>query len=106
MTVKEQWPPDTAERVAVVAGLKEGAREEAMQLIAAGPPFDPAAHGFERHAVYLSASEVVFLFEGASAGRRLAGLVDDMETSAFFGAWAPLLEGTPRLAHEFYFWKA
>ena len=106
MTVEERWPPDTAERVVVVASLKEGAREDALRLIAAGPPFEPAVHGFERHAVFVSASEVVFLFEGAAVGRRLAELVDDMVTSAFFNGWAPLLAGTPQLAHEFYFWKA
>jgi hypothetical protein len=106
MTATEQWPPDTAERVVVVARLKEGARDQAAELIAAGPPFEPEALGFERHAVYLSAREIVFLFEGPSAAHRLASMVDDMVTSASFSAWAPILEGTPTLAHEFYFWRA
>lgn len=105
MTQDEQWPAETAERVAVVARLKEGSRDQAAGLISAGPPFDPDALGFERHTVYLSATEVFFLFEGAEAGRRLANVVDDMVTSASFSAWAPLLEGTPRLAHEVYFWQ-
>jgi hypothetical protein len=90
----------------VVARLKEGARDKVTELIAAGPPFDPATLGFERHAVYLSAEEVVFLFEGQSVGRRLAEVVDDMVASASFSAWAPFLEGTPRIAHEHYFWEA
>jgi hypothetical protein len=106
MTVNEQWPPEAAERVVVVARLKEGARDRAAELVAGGPPFDPEALGFERHAVYLSAGEAVFLFEGSSAARRLADVLDDMVTSAAFSAWAPLLEGTPRLGHEFYFWTA
>jgi hypothetical protein len=106
MTTTEQWPPDTAARIVVVARLKEGSHDQAAELIAAGPPFDPEALGFERHAVYLSAREVVFFFEGPSAARQLANMVDDMVTSASFSAWARILDGTPTLAHEFYFWQA
>jgi hypothetical protein len=106
MTTTDQWPPDTAARVVVVARLKEGARDQAAELIAAGPPFELETLGFERHAVYLSAQEVIFFFEGTSAARRLANMVDDMVTAASFSAWARILEGTPTLAHEFYFWQA
>jgi hypothetical protein len=105
MTQDEQWPAETAERVGVIARLKEGSHDQAAELITAGPPFDPEALGFDRVAVYLSATEVVFHFEGSDAARRLAEVVDDMVTSASFSAWAPLLEGTPRIAHEFYFWQ-
>ena len=110
MTVSDQWPaqwpPQTADRVVVVARLREGARDQATELLAVGPPFEPGALGFERHAVYLSSEEVIFLFEGPSAARRLADTIDDMVTSASFSAWARLLDGTPRIAHEHYFWKA
>jgi hypothetical protein len=90
----------------VVARLKRGARDQARELIAAGPPFEPAALGFERHAVYLSSEEVIFEFEGPSAARRVAEMIDDMVTSASFSAWVPLLDGTPRIAHEHYFWTS
>jgi hypothetical protein len=40
----------------------------------------------ERHAVYLSSEEVVFHFEGRSAARQLADMIDDMVTSASFSA--------------------
>jgi hypothetical protein len=110
MTASDQWPPnwppEKANRVVVVARLQPGAQDQAAQLIATGPPFEPGALGFERHAVYLSTEEVVFLFEGPSAARRLADMIDDMVTSASFSAWARLLKGTPRIAHEHYFWKA
>jgi hypothetical protein len=105
MTQDEPQSAETADRVVVIARLKEGSRDQAAELISAGPPFDPDALGFERHSVYLSSTEVVFLFEGSAAARRLADVIDDMVTSASFSAWAPLLEGTPRLAHEFYFWQ-
>jgi len=100
---------DTEERssqVAVVARLREGTEERARALIAQGPPFDPREMGFASLAVYLSPGEVIFHFEGKGAAQKLADLIDDMVISSSFGAWAPLLEGTPRLAHESYFWKA
>jgi hypothetical protein len=102
----KHWPPETADRVVVVAQLKHGARDKAQELIRVGPPFEPRELGFERHGVYLSSDEVVFLFEGPSAGRRLANMIDGMVTSASFSAWAPLLKGTPRIAHEHFFWTA
>ena len=109
MTASEQWPPqwppEQANRVVVVARLRRGVRDQAMKLIADGPPFEPGTLGFERHAVYLSSEEVVFLFEGPSAARRLAATIDDMVSSASFSAWAGLLKGTPRIAHEQYFWE-
>ena len=101
-----QWPSQSADRVVLVAPLRSGARDQATELIAAGPPFEPGALGFERHAVYLSSEEVVFLFEGRSAARQLADMIDEMVTSASFTAWTRLLKGTPRIAHEHYYWQA
>ena len=100
------WPPENANRVVVIAQLKHGARDQAADLIAAGPPFEPSGLGFERHGVYLSSEEVVFVFEGPSAARHLADMINTMVTSASFSAWAPLIKGTPRIAHEHYFWKS
>jgi hypothetical protein len=100
---------DTEERssqAAVVARLREGTEERARELVAQGPPFDPREMGFDRLAVYLSPGEVVFHFEGEGAAQKLADVIDDMVVSASFSGWAPLLEGTPRLAHESYFWEA
>jgi hypothetical protein len=97
---------ERSRQVAVVARLKEGTEARARELVAQGPPFDPREMGFDRLAVYLSPGEVVFHFEGDGAAQKLAGVIDDMVVSASFSAWAPLLEGTPRLAHESYFWEA
>ena len=94
-----------SERVAVVAQLKKGSAEGARELIEVGPPFDPQTMGFDRHSVYLSQNDVVFVFEGENAARKLASVVDNMVVSASFSSWAPLLEGTPQLAHELYHWS-
>jgi hypothetical protein len=99
------WPPENANRVVVIAELRHGAQDQAAELIAVGPPFEPGGLGFERHGVYLSSEEVVFVFEGPSAARHLADMINEMVTSASFSAWAPLIKGTPRIAHEHYFWE-
>jgi hypothetical protein len=97
---------ERSNQVAVVARLREGTEAQARELVAQGPPFDPRDLGFDRLAVYLSPREVIFHFEGRGAAQKLADVIDDMVVSASFGAWASLLEGTPRLAHESYFWEA
>jgi hypothetical protein len=51
-------------RIALLARLKPGAQEQASGLLEQGPPFDPAERGLARHVVYLSAGEIVFVFEG------------------------------------------
>jgi hypothetical protein len=93
------------ECVVVVAPLRRGASARARELIERGPPFDPATVDLRRHAVYLSAREVVFVFEGPAAERHVASLVDDMAISASFAAWGPILAGTPRLARQAYAWE-
>lgn len=57
------------ERVAIVVRLKEGSGPRATELIEAGPPFDLAETGVLHHTVYLSAGEVVFVFETRSNRR-------------------------------------
>jgi hypothetical protein len=97
---------ERSSQAAVVARLRVGSEARARELVAEGPPFDPREMGFDRLAVYLSPGEVIFHFEGEGAAQKLADVIDDMVVSASFSAWAPLLEGTPRLAHESYFWEA
>ena len=49
-----------------VVPFKAGAHEQAAELLDAGPPFEPGEAGFDRHAVYLTDAEVVFV-EGMDA---------------------------------------
>ena len=92
-------------RLMIVARLQEGAHEEAEELIANGPPFDPGELGFHRHAAYLTANEIVFLFEAPEVEWIVNDLVDDPRLSAAFDPWRKLVEGTPRLAHERFYWS-
>lgn len=92
-------------RLMIVARLREGAHEEAEALIAKGPPFDPEALGFRRHAAYLTAGEVVFFFEAAEVEWIVNEIVDDPVISEAFGPWRTLIDGAPRLAHERFYWS-
>jgi hypothetical protein len=97
------------EQIAIVARLKSGAEPRAAELIAQGPPFDPAESGFVRHTVYLSADEVVFIFEGKEVEWALDRLVDEpfhWPMGDALDEWRPLLEGNPRIARSVYSWSA
>lgn len=97
------------ERLALIALLKPGTEVQAEELIAMGPPFDLTQSGFVRHCVFLSASEVVFVFEA----HEVEWLVDDLLAGQFLHhvlaemleAWRPLVEGEPRIAREKFFWE-
>jgi hypothetical protein len=90
-------------RAVVVLPLREGVSEQAGQLLRGGPPFDPDAVGLERHHVFLTDREAVFVFEADSqdAAEKLIG--DESFWSAA-SAWKELVAGPPRLAEDVYSW--
>jgi hypothetical protein len=92
------------DRVVVVVPLREGALERARELVAAGPPFDPAEKGLVRHEVFFTDTDAVFLFEGPSAAKAVRRLARDPATWRAAGEWRRLLAGTPRLARSAYTW--
>jgi hypothetical protein len=97
------------ERVAIVVRLKEGSGPRAAELIAGGPPFDLAETGIVRHSVYLSASEVVFVFEGHQVEWMVDALIDDPFRPNLQGAleqWRAIVDGTPRIARERFGWES
>jgi hypothetical protein len=94
------------ERVAVVARLRPGSRERALEIIAEGAPYDLGAAGFQRHSVFLAEEAVLFVFEGSGIEGLVRALVDDPTRSAAFSMWGPLLDGTPALAREEFHWEA
>lgn len=96
------------DHLAIIARLKNGTEERAAELIAAGPPFDPEQSGFDRHTVFLSATEVVFVFEGPEVDAHVDDLIENplrWMVSDAFEEWRPLMEGHPRIARERYFWE-
>jgi hypothetical protein len=97
---------DMSERVAVIAKLLPGSRDRATQILAEGAPFGLELAGFRRHSVFLAAEAVIFIFEGPQIEGLVRELVDDPTRSAAFSVWGPLLDGTPALAQEEFYWEA
>jgi hypothetical protein len=93
------------ERVMIVARLKAEKYKEAEALLDSGPPFDPEQLGFARHGAYLTATEVVFLFEAPQVEWIVESFVNDPVASTALGPWRALVEGPPRIAHERFFWE-
>jgi hypothetical protein len=95
-------------RVAIIARLKDGREPEAAKLLAEGPPFDAEERGLDSHAVYLSAGEVVFVFEGPDVDVVVGDMVDspfEPTVKAALGTWRPLIEGQPRIGRLAYQWS-
>jgi hypothetical protein len=94
------------ERVAIVAQLAQDSHEQARRILEGGAQYDLAETGLERHSVFLAEQTVVFVFEGRAVGGAIRDLLNDPAMSGLFSAWGPLLEGTPTLAHEEFYWEA
>jgi hypothetical protein len=92
------------ERVALIVPLKKDRIEQASALIAAGPPFDPETKGLERHEVFLTETDAVFLFEGPNAADVVQKLARDPSAWRAAMQWRPILNGAPRLARSAYNW--
>lgn len=89
----------------MVARLREGAAPRAAELVRSGPPFDPGERGFDRHAVYVAADHVVFVFESDAADAALSDLIAERVRSEAFAEWAALLESPPEIAVGGYYWR-
>jgi hypothetical protein len=103
-TLSETIEEDVMNRLMIVARLQEGKYEEAEALLRAGPPFDPDELGLHRHAAYLTASEVVFVFEAPEVEWIVSDVVDDPVLSSALEPWRHLVDGPPRIAHERFYW--
>lgn len=95
------------ERLALIAPLKPGTEAAAAELIASAPPFDLEHSGFDRHSVYLSAGEVVFVFEGHEVEWSIDALLDDPFNWMLADAlerWNDVVAEPPRIARERFSW--
>lgn len=92
-------------RLVVVVPLKEGARARASELLDAGPPFELDESVFDRHEVFLTEHEVVFVFEAAGEVATLELPADDPELWRVAAAWRECLAGRPRKAEVAFSWE-
>ncbi|HEY7561057.1 MAG TPA: hypothetical protein VH650_02675 [Gaiellaceae bacterium] len=95
------------DRYILVARLKPDGRQRALALLA-----EHSALGMEeleiyldRHTIFLSETEVIFLFEGEGAPEAVRALFNDPVRSTLIGRWLPLFDGPLHQALEAYFWQ-
>jgi hypothetical protein len=91
-------------RVAVVVPLREGARVTARVLIEQGPPVDLEGTGLDRHEVFLTEREAIFLFEGVEPRAAVERLIGDAAVWRAAVAWRDVLGDKPRIADDVYAW--
>ncbi len=89
----------------VVVPLKEGARSRARELLEEGPPFDLEQTRFERHRVFLTESEVVFVFEAEGETATLELHAEDPALWEAAAAWRECMAGRPRRADAVFAWE-
>ncbi len=93
-------------RTVVVLPIHEHAHAAVREILDAGPPFDPAQlPGLERHEVFLTLGEVVFLFDSSFGAHAIEPLLTDPELWKTAAAWHEHLAGPPRIADEVYAWR-
>jgi hypothetical protein len=91
--------------VVVVVPIEHGTAEAARRLIEEGPPFDLDRIGLERHHVFVSEREVIFLFEAESAAAAVDSLARSPGALKAAARWRGILAGRPRLATEQFAWR-
>ena len=94
------------DRLVLIARLKEEAQERARELAKAERDVEPGENGFLRTAVFIAATEVVFLFEGPDADQIVHELLNDPVRSTAISPWIPLFDGPLHWAQEIYSWPA
>jgi hypothetical protein len=100
-----QLGADARRRTAFILPFKKGAKEQAQVLLASGPPFDPAETALDRHEVFLTVNEAVFVFESKLGVAALEPLLADPALWTSAAGWGDLLAGPPRIADEVYSWE-
>jgi hypothetical protein len=92
-------------RLVLVAPLQPGAKERARALLAAGPPYDLEHTRFDRHHVFLSDREAVFVFEAPGAAATLEVPAEDPVLWNAAAAWSECLAERPRVAAPAFAWE-
>jgi hypothetical protein len=95
------------DRFALVARLKPGARDRAEAFLAEHSALGTGEleKAFERHSIFLSETEAIFLFEGDGAHASVRSLFNDPVRSTLIGHWLPLFDGPLHQAPEAYLWE-
>ena len=102
-----QLGPEATRRTAFVLPLKKDAHRAVRRLLEAGPPFDPEQiTGLDRHEVFLTSAEVVFVFESKLGAEALEPLLAESGVWEAAEGWRDQLAGPPRLAEDVFSWTS
>jgi hypothetical protein len=95
------------DRFVLAARLRPDVHQRAERLLAEHSALgaEEPATAFDRHAIFLSETEVIFLFEGNGAHEAVRALFNDPVRSTLIGHWLPLFDGPLHQAPEAYFWE-
>jgi len=95
------------DRFVLVARLKSDGRQRAKDLLAGDSALGTAELGtaLDRHAIFLSETEVIFLFEGEGSHDAVRAIFDDPAQSTLISHWLPLFDGPLHQAEEAYLWE-
>jgi len=88
----------SGEEVVVIVPLKEGCMAHVKELVAQGPPFDPAALGFTDHRVLLTVDQAILVFVGPKVRTTLERATRDPTLWRAGLAWRGCIAGRPRLS--------
>jgi hypothetical protein len=90
--------------LAVRVALKEGCLERARELLAKGPPLDPASLGLSSHEVYLREGEAVFMFRGSDVRARVNKALAHPAVWRAGLAWQRCFAAAPQIADAADVW--
>jgi hypothetical protein len=90
--------------LAVVLPVAEGRSDVVAEFLAEGPPFDPEAVGLERHQVFATDREIIFVFESDEGMEAFERILNENELWDILPAWEHNLAGEPRIAERLYHW--
>ncbi len=77
-----------------------------MSVLKQGPPFDPAGiDGLDRHEVFVTSDEAVFVFESELGSGGLAALLAEPKLWEAAAAWGEHVAGPPRIAESVFSWS-
>jgi hypothetical protein len=91
-------------KLAIVLPIADGMRAVARDYLDEGPPFDLRAAGVDAHEVFLTDSEVIFVFGTPEGPKTLERILADEEFWSVVSSWEHIAAGPPRLAHAAFDW--
>lgn len=88
----------------VVLPLADGRCDVVREFLEEGPPFDPDAIGLDKHSVYLTDHEAIFLFETEEGVEAFERILAEPDLWDVVGAWERCACEKPRVATAIYDW--